>query len=164
MQQRGIQIFDRSHPLSPTVLGAVAVGGAIGAAGRWLVAWGLDEVGRAHTPGAWPWATLVVNLLGCALIGSAARAYAARDTIAWAFAVTGVLGGFTTFSTFAVELNDLADAGRMAVAVLYASVTIVGGVASVMIAGPRNGSRERITHGAPERHDAPQETADRDLL
>jgi len=49
--------------------------------------------------------------------------------------VTGVLGGFTTFSALAVELNDLADANRLPLAVLYAGVTLVAGVGATMIAG-----------------------------
>lgn len=49
--------------------------------------------------------------------------------------MTGVLGGFTTFSALAVELNDLADAHRLSLAVFYASVTLIAGVAATMIAG-----------------------------
>lgn len=134
---RAIQLFDRSHPLSPTVIGAVATGGAIGAGGRWFVAWILERATTPHTAGTWSWSTLIVNLVGCALIGVAARAYAARDSAAWAFAVTGLLGGFTTYSTFAVELNDLIEAGRAAMTIVYSSVTIIGGVAAVVLAGPR---------------------------
>jgi fluoride exporter len=131
---RGVQVFDRSEPFSVLVLAAVAVGGAIGAGGRWFVAWALDAIGEAHQPGTWSWATLIVNVVGAGLIGLAARAYARAD-VTWAFAVTGVLGGFTTFSTFAVELNDMADAGRLPLAVVYASVTVAGGVAAAALAG-----------------------------
>ena len=87
------------------------MGGAIGTSIRWSVAWAFDTMGSGHEPGTWPWATLTVNLVGCLLIGFAARSVV-RGTTAWAFVATGVLGGFTTFSALAVELNDLADADR----------------------------------------------------
>jgi fluoride exporter len=111
---------------------AVAVGGAIGATGRWFISWALDAVGAGHVPGTWPWATLVVNVVGCVLIGVAARAVA-LDTVSWAFVVTGVLGGFTTFSALAVELNDLADADRMTLAIVYAGLTLAAGVGATAI-------------------------------
>lgn len=136
MQVRGIDIFDRSEPLTPPVLAAVAAGGAVGAAGRWFVAWVLAAVAGPHTAGSWSWATLIVNIVGSLAIGIAARGWR-RDSIHWAFTVTGVLGGFTTYSTFAVELDDMADAGRLPLAIAYAAATIVGGVAAVVIAGTR---------------------------
>jgi CrcB protein len=129
--ERKVQIVDR--PFAPSVLGAIAFGGAIGATGRWAVAELLDEVGAPHVPGTWPWATLMVNVIGCLLIGVAARTLSA-GTVAWAFAVTGVLGGFTTFSALAVELNDLADAERLPVAVLYGAVTLAAGIGATFVA------------------------------
>jgi CrcB protein len=129
--EREVQIVDR--PLAPYVLIAIAAGGAIGATGRWAMAELLDGAGTPHVPGTWPWATLVVNVVGCLLIGVAARTLS-TGTVAWAFAVTGVLGGFTTFSALAVELNDLADAERLAVAVLYGAVTLVAGVGATFVA------------------------------
>lgn len=115
----------------PVIVG-VAVGGALGATARWAIgeSWERD-------PGGWPWATLVVNLVGCVAIGFAARRVT-RDTVAWAFVVTGLLGGFTTFSAFAVELNDLLDADRYGVGALYLSVTIVGGYVGTAIAAGRS--------------------------
>lgn len=145
MQARGIEIFDRSHPLAPAVLGAVAAGGFVGAAGRWFVTWGVDYVGSPHVPGTWPWATLIVNVVGSALIGLMARRYAERDTVAWAFTVTGVLGGFTTFSALAVELNDLLDAERAVLAAAYALATMIGGVLAVLLAGPRQPIGDTMT-------------------
>jgi CrcB protein len=93
----------------------------------------VDAASTPHVPGTWPWATLVVNVIGCLLIGLAARTLSV-GTVAWAFAVTGVLGGFTTFSALAVELNDLADAERLPVAVLYGAVTLAAGVGATFIA------------------------------
>ena len=128
-----MQVVDRSTPFAPSVLLAVGVGGAIGATGRWLTAWIFGSTGAEQVPGTWPWATLLVNLLGCVAIGVAARRIG-HDTRAWAFVVTGVLGGFTTFSALAVELNDMADAGRMPLAIAYGALTLAGGVAATMIA------------------------------
>jgi CrcB protein len=110
------------------VLAAVAVGGTLGATGRWAIsaAW-------THEPGGWPWATLVVNMVGCVAIGVAARRLI-RDTVAWAFVVTGILGGFTTFSAFAVELNDLLDVDRFGLAACYLALTLVGGYAATAVA------------------------------
>jgi CrcB protein len=127
-----VQVFVRSAPFSVAVMSAVAVGGAIGAAGRWLIAWVFDSAGAVHVPGTWPWATLVENVVGCLLIGFAAR-FVERETVSWAFVVTGVLGGFTTFSAFAVELNDLAEADRMTLAVGYGALTLAAGVGAVLI-------------------------------
>jgi fluoride exporter len=127
-----VQVFDRSTPFAPHVLGAVALGGAIGSAARWAVARSVDT--SASSDAGWPWATLIVNVVGCVLIGLAARRID-RDTTMWAFTVTGVLGGFTTFSALAVELNDLADADRLPLAALYAVVTMVAGIGATAIAG-----------------------------
>jgi len=138
--EQGVQVFDRTTPFAPGVLLTVALGGSIGASGRWFVAWALDEMTRAHQPGTWPWSTLVVNVVGCALIGFAARGIQ-RDTKAWAFVVTGVLGGFTTFSALAVELNEMADADRMSLALAYAGVTLVAGIAATGIADLERGRR-----------------------
>ena len=123
-----MQIIDR-----PFALGAIAVGGAIGASGRWAVVELVGAASTPHVPGTWPWATLVVNVIGCVLIGMAARTLSA-GTVPWAFAVTGVLGGFTTFSALAVELNDLADADRLPMAVLYGAVTLAAGVGATFVA------------------------------
>ena len=131
--ERCVQVFDRATPFAPTVVAAVAAGGAIGATGRWFVAWAMDATTGEQQPGSWPWATLLVNIAGCVLIGFAARRIE-RDTTTWAFAVTGVLGGFTTFSALAVELNDMADAERLPLAVLYGAVTLAVGVAATAIA------------------------------
>lgn len=116
---------------------AVASGGAIGATARWSVDWVSDSVWAG---GTWPWATLLVNVVGCVLIGFAAR-LVVPGTAAWAFVVTGMIGGFTTFSAFAVELNDLAEADRITLAVAYASVTLAMGIAATALADVGRGRR-----------------------
>ena len=138
--ERCVQVFNRSTPFAPPVLLAVACGGALGSIARWFVAWLLDSTAAPHVPGTWPWATLVVNILGCVAIGFAAR-LVARDTTSWAFVVTGVLGGFTTFSALAVELNDLAEADRMTLAIAYGALTLAAGIGATAIADARRTAR-----------------------
>ncbi|RBY96884.1 fluoride efflux transporter CrcB [Blastococcus sp. TF02-8] len=120
-----------------------AVGGALGALARW----GLAEAVPGSPPG-WPWATLLVNLVGCLLLGLLVALLAARSpTPTWArpFLGVGVLGGFTTYSTFAVETVRLADAGAAGTAVGYVVVSVVGGVLAAA-AGTLAG--RRMTRGA----------------
>jgi len=107
-----------------------ALGGALGALGRW----GLTEA-LPHSPGAWPWATLLENLLGCLLIGTLLAVLLARfPDSPWLrpFLAVGVLGGFTTYSTFAVDIVRLAEAGHEGLAVGYVLVSVLGGVAAVL--------------------------------
>ena len=107
---------------------AVAAGGVVGASARWWVGTVVP-----HPDGGLPWPTLVVNVVGCALIGVAAAGLR-PGTVAWGFTATGALGGFTTMSSFAVELDDLADAGRHGLAALYLALTLVGGVGALVLA------------------------------
>ena len=106
-----------------------ALGGALGALARWGVATALP-----HPTGGWPWATLLVNLTGCLLLGALTAALTARSPEPpWArpFLAVGVLGGYTTYSTFAVEVVELADAGAAALAAAYVFVSVLGGVLAV---------------------------------
>jgi CrcB protein len=132
-----MQMFTHTPPHTPSVVGVVAVGGAIGAAARWAVGtpWTLD-------PGTWPWATLLVNVLGSLAIGFAARRLIV-GTIGWAFVVTGLLGGFTTFSALAVQLNALVEAERPELAIAYGAVTLIAGVGATLVA--RRGQPTQIT-------------------
>lgn len=121
-----------SGRLLPIAVALVAAGGAIGATVRWLVGTLLEA-----EPATWPWPTLCVNIFGCMMIGVAAR-YIERGSQQWDFIVTGVLGGFTTMSSFAVELNDLVDAGRSGLAFGYGITTVVAGagIVAVILRGP----------------------------
>jgi CrcB protein len=106
-----------------------ALGGALGTLARWVIA---EAVPRS--PGEWPWATLAVNLLGCLLIGALIAVLAARgpdDERLRTFLGAGVLGGFTTFSAFAVEVADLLRAGPPWVAAAYVAVSVLGGLLAV---------------------------------
>lgn len=102
----------------------MAAGGVVGALGR-------AGVGAAfpHAPGTWAWSTLLVNALGAALLCALLTVVA--DPRVRLLIGTGVLGAFTTFSTFTVDAVLLADAGRPAVALAY----VVVGVLTLIAAG-----------------------------
>jgi CrcB protein len=109
----------------------VALGGVLGALARWGVSLGLP-----HTPGTWPWATVTVNLTGCLVIGVLLAVLLARyPTHPWLrpFLATGVLGGYTTFSTFAVDVVALVDAGRAPLALGYLLLSVLGGLLAVVV-------------------------------
>jgi CrcB protein len=114
-----------SIPARPTLL--VGVGAAAGASLRWAISEVIDT-----EPGHLPWGTLLVNVVGCLAIGAAARRLR-PDTVTWFLAVTGVLGGFTTWSTLANEVRVLADGGRTVLAAVYLAVTVLAGLVAVEI-------------------------------
>ena len=106
-----------------------ALGGALGALARWAV-----TVALPSSPTGWPWATLLVNLTGCLLLGVLLAVLAARAPEAsWPrpFLAVGVLGGYTTYSAFAVEVVRLTEAGALLAAGGYVVVSVVGGAAAV---------------------------------
>jgi CrcB protein len=98
---------------------------------RWTVG---SLVPWAPTEAPFPWATLAVNLFGCLAIGllaSLAVRQAWPEPLRLAILV-GVLGGFTTFSTFGWETWSLIQAGRADLAAFYVLATNVGGVLLVI--------------------------------
>lgn len=108
-----------------------ALGGALGALARWAVTTALP-----HAPGAWPWATLLVNLTGCLAIGALLAVLLARFPASpWLrpFLAVGVLGGYTTYSTFAVDVVQLARSGRGLLAVAYVLASVLGGLVAVVL-------------------------------
>jgi CrcB protein len=111
------------------VLAAIAVGGGIGGVARYLVSTAIPV-----RPGQFPWATFLINLSGCFLLGMlmvfVLEIWPPRRYLR-PFAGIGILGGYTTFSTFAVEIHDLARRGAWALADAYALNSLVGGLAAV---------------------------------
>lgn len=117
--------------MNASVLLAVAVGGAIGSVARHLMA---TAVGAA-AGGGWPWGTLAVNVLGGLAIGALAEAL----TLRWsggpelrALLVTGILGGFTTFSAFSLETVALFDRGAWVAGVAYVGLSVVLSLTATM--------------------------------
>lgn len=102
---------------------AVALGSALGGVGRYGLARQWPWV-----PGGWPTATMTVNLLGSFAIGLLSVGLSARAggaETARLFWMTGVLGGFTTYSAFALETVTLAGAGEAMRAAAYVVVTVL---------------------------------------
>jgi fluoride exporter len=121
-------------------LAVVAVGGVLGALSRaWI------SVALPHPdPVAWPWATFVTNLVGCLALGVVLDwidsrhgrwlvAHPRRARLARPMLASGVLGGFTTFSTFSVEAVGMARWGNATGALGYAVSSVVLGVALVAL-------------------------------
>lgn len=108
----------------------VALGGALGATLRWLVT---GWAGRALGHG-FPWGTLGVNVTGSFVMGLAAVIMMERFPGSWGrfapFLMTGVLGGFTTFSAFSLDALYLIERGRLAAAAGY----MAGSVALCVLA------------------------------
>lgn len=108
---------------------AVAVGGALDALSRYLV----DRLIEAREFAVFPWSTFTINVSGCFGVGLVIAALVDRHhTPAWLRLglVMGLLGGYTTFSTFSQETLDLFEEGRMTIALAYA----VGSVGLGMVA------------------------------
>jgi len=114
------------------LLAVIALGGAIGAVARHAASLMLPVAS-----GDWPWATLLVNLTGSALIGVLlvhVTARPGRHRLLRSFLGIGVLGGYTTFSTYAVDAVTLVTEGRPVLALGYLAVTAVGAVLAVAVA------------------------------
>lgn len=107
----------------------VMSGGAVGAAGRYLA----GNAARALWGAGWPWGTLAVNILGGFAMGVVAALFAGRviGDPARLLLATGVLGGFTTFSAFSLEMVTMIEAGRGMGALGYALVSVIGSVAAL---------------------------------
>ena len=110
----------------------VAVGGTIGTGLRWAVL-------EATPEAVFPWPVLVVNLMGCALLGALLRPETPRSTRL--LVGTGLCGGLTTFSTFAVEVARLLRADDASTAVAYMVASVVGGLAVAITARTPSGYR-----------------------
>ena len=109
-------------------LALVAVGGVAGALLRCAVATAVP-----HAAGGWPWATLAANVAASLLIGVAAGWAHWRHAAHWVrpLLMSGVLGGFSTYSAFAVDTVGLVEAGSAGLAAAYVVVTLVTCVGAV---------------------------------
>jgi len=114
------------------VVAVVALGGGVGAAARYAAAlrWPTGD-------GGLPWTTFWVNVVGCATIGVflvVITEVVTAHRLVRPFFGTGVLGGFTTFSTYAVDVQKLLDAGRTGTALAYLAATPAAALAAVWLA------------------------------
>ena len=109
----------------------IFVGGGLGSLCRYALAAAVST--RAHL--AFPIGTLVVNILGCIIIGIVARQLMnmQTDVMARAAIITGFCGGFTTFSTFSYETVGLISGGEWAKAALYVGASVIACVAGTAI-------------------------------
>jgi CrcB protein len=111
-----------------TLLVWVILGGGIGSGARYLVGlWALQRFGPSF-----PYGTAIVNLAGCFALGVVAHL---ASTLSWtpearAAAIAGLLGGFTTYSSFNHETLMLMANGAAASALANVAVTVAGGLAA----------------------------------
>jgi CrcB protein len=116
--------------LSAGTLAAVFFGGALGTVARYLL-----ETHHQTASGDFPWVTLLVNLTGSLAIGflvPLTEHVAPRAPLVRPLALVGFLGGWTTYSTLAVDATLLGKNGDFATCVAYLVVTVAGGLALVV--------------------------------
>jgi fluoride exporter len=111
---------------------AIAAGGALGATLRYALS---SQI--THIVGTgFPWGILIVNVLGCFIMGVIAE----LSALTWnlspemrAFLTTGILGGFTTFSAFALDTAVLSERGDMTNTLLYVAGSVGGSLAALYL-------------------------------
>jgi CrcB protein len=114
------------------VLAAISAGGALGACARYgaTLLWPAPQ-------GTFPWAVFWVNVTGCALIGVlmvlVSEGGRTAPALVRPFLGVGVLGGFTTFSTYALDFSDLLESEEAGVALAYAGGTLAGAMGAVWL-------------------------------
>lgn len=106
----------------------VAIGGALGASARYMTG-----IAMARLLGkGFPWGTLTVNVVGSFAMGALVVLLAHLGGNRWApFLMTGVLGGFTTFSAFSLDAVTLYERGQTGVAAGYVAVSVVASIAAL---------------------------------
>jgi CrcB protein len=115
-----------------SVLAVISAGGALGALTRWAIG------AAVPAPAAgFPWGTFAINVSGCALIGVLmvlVTDVVTRQRLLRPFLGVGVLGGYTTFSTYIVDINRLVTEGAGGVALLYLAGTLIAAVTATSVA------------------------------
>lgn len=107
----------------------VFLGGGFGSVLRWLTG-----LGAARVLGTgFPYGTLAVNLIGGLVMGVLAKVLITSETSARFLLMTGVLGGFTTFSAFSLDAANLYLKGEVSAAMVYVLLSVVGSLAAVML-------------------------------
>ena len=137
------------HHQDPRLVALVALGGMFGTAGRYLLN------GTVPGSGGWPAATFVENIVGSFLLGALLEALVRRGNESRRGRLTrlglgtGVLGGFTTFSSLAIELERLLAAGAVTTAGSYAVASLAGGLIACMLGVVIAARHHRWRHPRP---------------
>jgi fluoride exporter len=122
-------LLDRLGP-GPDRIAAVMVGGAAGTLARAA----MDEA-VPHRPGAWPWSTFTVNLVGALILGWLLAHLAERAAASPHLRLlvgTGFCGALTTFSALQIETLEFARSGPVALAVGYPLTSLAAGLAAAL--------------------------------
>jgi CrcB protein len=126
----------RGHRAEPDVLAVIAIGGMLGASARYGV-----SLWQPAEPGRFPWGTFLTNVAGSFLLGLLLVLLLERlppTRLLRPFFATGILGAFTTMSTYQIETVLLVDDGHAATAIAYAIGSLVAGLL-LAYAGIRTG-------------------------
>ncbi len=111
---------------------AVACGGALGAVGRYLISSFMQTVAG----NAFPWGTLTVNVLGCAIVGALvtvlANIWSPTQEIR-AFLTVGMMGALTTFSAFSLEVVLMIERAQWVMAAGYVAASVILCVAAILL-------------------------------
>lgn len=110
----------------------VFMGGGLGSAGRY----GVNLLAAKLCGTDYPFGTFAINVVGAFAMGAAVELFTLRSSIpptGRLFLTTGIIGGFTTFSTYALEIGLLYKRGEMAVAIFYGLSSLVCGLAALFI-------------------------------
>ncbi|RDC59270.1 putative fluoride ion transporter CrcB [Alteripontixanthobacter maritimus] len=121
-------------PIAATLY--VAIGGAVGAAVRYSLGRGMTAMAGPRVMDAFPWATLTANVAGSlamgVLVGWLARQGDGGES--WRLLLgVGLLGGFTTFSSFSIEMLGLIERGQAGLAMIYAAVSVAAGLGALYL-------------------------------
>ena len=117
--------------VEPSVLGAIALGGALGAPARYGVAQLIHAA-----PGTFPWATFWTNITGSFALGLVLALLLERfppTRYLRPFVATGFLGAYTTYSAFAVETDLLIKDGHATIGIVYTGASLLAGLVAVWL-------------------------------
>ncbi|MCA1662432.1 MAG: fluoride efflux transporter CrcB [Novosphingobium sp.] len=124
-------------PPSPlAAAGLVALGGAVGSVARYQMGRGMTALLGPAAVSAFPWATLAVNVVGSLAMGLLAGWLARHGSGgegARLLLGVGLLGGFTTFSAFSLELMLLIERGQAGSAFAYAAISVLAGLTALYL-------------------------------
>lgn len=128
---REVRARRRQRRAQTVIVVALGCGGIVGAIARYAVSLALP------TPtGGFPWSTLIINLSGSALLGFLLTLLIEqfpRGRLARPVICTGVIGAFTTFSTFSVDVVELAHGHDYGTAALYLGTTVIAGLVALWL-------------------------------